>query len=194
MMITGINVIPPNVPSARLDSPAFGQVDVNLLRQQKADLDNLSNDKLNPLAGTLKFLAIITSALITAGAMKLSLNKSLEILSKVAHSKTAMKITQPLASFFKTVGNAIKKDSNMIFSSIGEKFNTTKFGTWFNEKTLNSRNSIKTLIGEIIQVIKDKKPEKLNLKDCIVDAASILAGIGVALKEAGVVTEGEDLL
>ncbi|MDD3437218.1 MAG: hypothetical protein PHC64_08720 [Candidatus Gastranaerophilales bacterium] len=187
MKVAVINAIPPNVPPTRLGKTSFGSFAEEDLKKQKRELDRLAADKNNPMAKILRVLAIITGDVITAGAMKLSMNKSLEIISNGLKTDAAQKIIKPVSNVSKSIYNAFKTDAKMATGSIAQWFNKSRFGIWLNPETNNFSKSVKTLFSDISKEVKEKMPGVQDVKECIINTLSILAGCGVALKETGIV-------
>ena len=213
MSIASTSVIPPTIPSSRKSQPNFGmssderrrKKEERELREQKYELDRLANDKKNPISAPMKVLAVATGAVITAGAMKVTMNTSLDVISKALKSEKIMKIRKNSAEVFNTLKNATKEGYKTFKESVSTKYNAstlsvkvkarkekfakTGLGKFINEKIspkiTNFKEAFKTLREDIKEVSKEKMPTKGKIKKIFVDATAILSGGGVAIKESG---------
>ena len=214
MSIASTNVIPSTIPSKK-SQPNFGMSreerererknEERKLREQKYELEKLANDKTNPISAPMKVLAVVTGAVITAGAMKVTMNTSLGMISKMLKSEKVMKLRKNIAEIFNTMKNATKEGYKTFKQNIATKYNEstlsvkvkarkeqfakTGLGKFINEKISpkykNFKEALKILNADIKEVSKEKMPTKDKIKKVFVDATAILAGGGVAIKESG---------
>jgi len=211
MKIASTNVIPPNVPSAKKNQPNFcmskeerlqKEEEDRKLRKQKADLERLANDKKNPISAPMKVLAVATGAVITAGAMKVTLNTSLEMISKALKSDAFMKTRTEASKAFNALKDSFsagfksfketaseKYNNSEFIKTQKEKFSKTKPGKFVQDKVspkfTNLKKAVKTLLSDIKQISKEKMPTHKKIKKIFVDTVAILSGGGVAIKESG---------
>jgi len=210
MNIASTNVIPPNVPSARKSHPSFGMTrEERELRQQKYDLERLSHDKSNPISAPMKVLAVATGAVITAGAMKVTLNTSLDMISKALKSDAFAKIRTGATKAFKSIKESLIKGFKSLKETTAEKYNKsklsgfvskqnekfakTKLGKFFKDKVSpkysDFKAALKTLKEDVKEISKEKIPTREKIKKIFVDATAILSGGGVAIKESGAINK-----
>lgn len=195
--LQSMNVLPPNVPSNRgriSNNPSFGfrRDDAEDFRVHKEAMEEIANDKSNPLSKIAKVMAVLGGVAITAISTKVMLKTSLDALSE---SQMLKNYSKKSSEVFKQTKSAIVNYSKKVKASkiakritentqlIKAQIQSTSIGKWIFNKIDTVKNS------QIVQSFKRLVKEFFKSvfgsfnKEHVSTGAGALAGTSVIAKQ-----------